>query len=48
MRKTFACAIGGVTLLAVAAPAWARHAFAAEFDADKPANFRGTVKNGRA
>ena len=44
MRKTFACAIGGVTLLAVAAPAWARHAFAAEFDADKPVKFKGTVK----
>jgi len=32
-----------ISLLAVAAPVWARHAFAAEFDAQKPVKLKGTV-----
>ena len=34
-------ALGG--LLMAAAPVWAHHAFAAEFDASKPVKFTGTV-----
>jgi hypothetical protein len=43
MRKTFAfvLAIGGLLLTAI--PVRAHHAFAAEFDADKPIKFKGTV-----
>jgi hypothetical protein len=43
MRKKLAVILAAGGLLLAAAPAWAHHAFAAEFDADKPIKFKGTV-----
>jgi Family of unknown function (DUF6152) len=43
MRKTLAVLIGAGVLMLAAAPVWAHHAFAAEFDASKPIKFKGTV-----
>lgn len=43
MRVTFILVIAVVALVAAAAPAWAHHAFASEFDARKPVRFQGTV-----
>src|ERR1700734_2716807 len=45
MRTKLATAITGLGLLASAAPVWAHHAFAAEFDATKPLKLHGTVTN---
>lgn len=43
MRTKLAVLVAGLGLLLSAAPVWAHHAFAAEFDAKKPVNLRGTV-----
>ncbi len=43
MRNRLATALGIVGLLMAAAPMWAHHAFAAEFDAQKPVKLKGTV-----
>jgi hypothetical protein len=43
MRKTLAVAVAVASLLLSAAPVFAHHAFAAEFDAKKPVKLRGTV-----
>ena len=42
MRVKLAVVVAGM-LLAAAGPVWAHHAFSAEFDADKPIKFKGTV-----
>ena len=43
MRTKLAIVIAAAGLLLAAVPVWAHHAFAAEFDANKPVKFRGTV-----
>ena len=43
MRLKLAVAVAGASLLAAGIPAWAHHAFAAEFDAKKPVHFEGKV-----
>jgi hypothetical protein len=46
MRKHLSVVIGGIALLAAFAsvPAWAHHAFSAEYDNTKPLKLEGTVK----
>ena len=43
MQKTLAFAIAVAFILMASVPVWAHHAFAAEFDANNPVKFRGTV-----
>ena len=43
MRKTLAVVLSAGVVVLAAAPAWAHHAFAAEFDAEKPIKYKGTV-----
>jgi hypothetical protein len=43
MKKVMLVMLGGIALFMAAAPAWAHHAFAAEFDADKLVKVKGTV-----
>src|SRR5580692_5064627 len=43
MRKSLAVVLAAGAILLAAAPVWAHHAFAAEFDSDKPIKLKGTV-----
>lgn len=43
MRTKLMVAVGVAGMVALAAPAWAHHAFAAEFDAKRPVHLEGTL-----
>ena len=43
MRNKLAVALAGAGLLMAAAPMWAHHAFAAEFDEKRPIKLHGVV-----
>jgi hypothetical protein len=43
MKSKYVAVVAGAGLILAAAPAWAHHAFAAEFDAKKPVHLEGVV-----
>lgn len=43
MKTALIVGVGIAALAGIAAPAWAHHAFAAEFDAKKPVHLEGTL-----
>jgi Family of unknown function (DUF6152) len=43
-RKLVGVVLGAGLVVAAAAPLWAHHAFAAEFDANKPIKFKATLQ----
>jgi len=43
MRNKLAVATAGILLIVAAAPLWAHHAFAQEFDVTKPLTLKGTL-----
>ncbi len=43
MKTKLAMAVAGLSMLVAGVPAWAHHAFAAEFDAKKPVHLVGNV-----
>jgi hypothetical protein len=43
MKRQYAALVAGAALILAAAPVWAHHAFAAEFDAKRPVHLEGVV-----